>query len=140
MVRCSRQDRQNKERQGKIMAFTIGSIGHAFATAIHEAKVAAKAVADFITANNVKIDTAITEAGNVITFVDPALGPIVNTVERIESAAMGELCAVCVDLSVAPDAKTFVANLPVELLPQIKAIAAKYISHPVVVAATDAAK
>lgn len=122
------------------MAFSIGSIGHAFATAIHEAKVVAKGVADFITAHKVQIDQDVQEAGDVLTFADPVLGPVVNTVERIESAALGELCAVCVDLSVAPDAKTFVANLPVELLPQIKALAAKYVSHPMVVAATAAAK
>lgn len=116
------------------MSLSLGSIGHAFAVAIHDTKTAAKAVANFIARNQVKIDTAVQEAGDVLTFVDPALGPIVNTVERVESAALGELCAVCVDLSVAPDAKTFVANLPVELLPQIKALAAKYVNHPAVVA------
>ncbi|HEY4340284.1 MAG TPA: hypothetical protein VGM97_10100 [Steroidobacteraceae bacterium] len=116
------------------MSLSIGSIGHAFATAIHDAKMGAKAVAAFITQNKSKIDATVQEVGDVITFLDPALGPVVNTVERIESAAMGELCAVCVDLSLAPDVKTFAVNLPSELLPQIKALADRYVNHPAVAA------
>lgn len=93
----------------------------------------------FIEGHQGQIDNDMRDAAAAVTVINPAAGGIATTIDRIGEAVLGEVAAIAKDVAEAPDAKTFVVNLPIEFLPQLKALFAKVSSHPAVQAAPPTA-
>lgn len=95
--------------------FSFQTVGHFFASLVHDIKVGAEATAQFISKNQSTIDQDAEIAATLISAADPALAPIVTSIERAGEALLGEALA-------AVNAVSAAANSPVTITLDIAAV------------------
>lgn len=70
--------------------FNFKSVGHFFASVVHDLKVGAQ----YLEAHEAQINAAVATGVAVISLADPALAPLAVVISRAEEALLGDFLAV----------------------------------------------
>lgn len=103
--------------------FSFKSLGHFFASVVHDIKVGADATTQFLTKNEAAIDKDAETAATVIAAADPALAPVVTSIERAGEALLGEALAAVNAVDAAANSPATI-TLDVAAVQEIKALGA----------------
>lgn len=102
------------------MSFTLKSVGHAFATVVHDVSVAV----DFLIKHQGQINQNIAAGVAVVSFIDPAVAPLATTIARAGESLLGEALAVAHKLSDAEAQKGINVQLDYAAYQELKALLA----------------
>jgi signal transduction histidine kinase len=98
------------------MSFSITSIGHFFAIAVHDLKTGLT----FLVAHESTVETAV----SVASLIDPALAPLATTIERAGEALLGDALATVSALDAATAAKGANLTLDAQTITDLKQLLA----------------
>ena len=110
------------------------TLANAFTVAWKDLKTGAAKVADFLTKNAANIQTAVSDAGTVVTAIDPALAPIATEFDQLEEQVVGKVLELASDAANA----TSLASLFGAAWPVILTLKQQLSTHPAVQAAAAA--
>jgi hypothetical protein len=97
--------------------FSFKSVGHFFASAVHDSKV-------WLSGHQSQIDAGLRAGATVISAVDPALAPLAMQLERASEAALGQVLAVVSTVSDASAAQGLNLQLDQSAIAEFKALIA----------------
>lgn len=111
------------------------TLANAFTVAWKDLKAGAAKVAAFLTKNQTNIQTAVVDAGTVVSAIVPALAPVVTEFDALEEQVVGKVLELANDAANA----TSLDALFGDVWPVILTLKQQLSSHPAVASASAAA-